>query len=219
LEKVNEIKTFGGTSATCGAAAAHPCLFAGRAGKIEARTIPLFARLRTIVNPPLTPAPLKNRLFCMVYEGMLLFGVLFIAGWLFSTLLQQRHALTLRHAQQVWQFIVLGAYFGWFWTHGGQTLAMKTWRVRVAGRDGRALSWPRALLRYLLAWGWFMPGLAGAWLLGAQGWMLMLIPLLNVVLWAAATRLDPDRQFLHDRIAGTRLVLAPAAKPRDAKRA
>ncbi len=170
------------------------------------------------MNPPLTPAPLKNRLFCMVYEGMLLFGVLFIAGWLFSTLLQQRHALALRHAQQVWQFIVLGAYFGWFWTHGGQTLAMKTWRVRVVGRDGRALGWPRALLRYLLAWGWFMPGLAGAWLLGAQGWMLMLIPLLNVVLWAAATRLDPGRQFLHDRVAGTRLVLAPAAKPRDAKR-
>ncbi len=153
----------------------------------------------------------------MVYEGMLLFGVLFIAGWLFSTLLQQRHALALRHAQQVWQFIVLGAYFGWFWTHGGQTLAMKTWRVRVVARNGGTLGWPRALLRYLLAWGWFMPGLAVAWLLGAQGGMLVLIPLLNVVLWAAATRFDPDRQFLHDRLAGTRVVLAPAAKPRDAK--
>lgn len=171
------------------------------------------------MNPPLTPAPLKNRLFCMVYEGMLLFAVLFFAAWLFSTLLQQRHALALRHEQQAWLFLVLGAYFGWFWTHGGQTLAMKTWRVRVVTRDGAALGWGRALLRYLLAWLWFVPGLAAAWLLGAQGWMLMLIPLLNVVLWAMATRLDPDRQFLHDRIAGTRLVLAPAAKPRDAKRA
>ncbi len=154
----------------------------------------------------------------MVYEGMLLFGVLFISGWLFSTLLQQRHALVLRDAQQVWQFLVLGGYFGWFWVHGGQTLAMKTWRVRVVMRDGSPLGWARALMRYVLAWLWFVPGLAVAWLLGAQGWTLMLIPLLNVVLWAAAVRLDADRQFLHDRLAGTRLVLAPAAKPRDGKR-
>lgn len=186
---------------------------------------PVFDRppSRKIVTESLHPvppaAPLKNRLFCMVYEGILLFGVLFISGWLFSTLLQQRHALTLRHAQQIWQFFVLGAYFCWFWTHGGQTLAMKTWRVRVIGQDGSPLGWPRAGARYLLAWLWFVPGLAGAWLLGAQGWMLMLMPLLNAALWIAATRLDPGRQFLHDRIAGTRLVLAPAAQPRDARRA
>ena len=53
------------------------------------------------VPATLPTAPLKNRLLCMVYEAMLLFGVVFIAGWLFSTLLQQRHALTMRHAQQV----------------------------------------------------------------------------------------------------------------------
>jgi uncharacterized RDD family membrane protein YckC len=157
-------------------------------------------------------APLKNRLFCMVYEAMLLFGVVFIAGWLFSTLLQQRHALALRHGQQVWQFIVLGVYFGWFWTHGGHTLAMKTWRVRVVTRAGQALSWPRALLRYLLAWLWFLPGLVLAWWLEARGSMLLLLPMLNAVLWALTSRLDPDRQFLHDRIAGTRLVLGAAAK-------
>ena len=112
----------------------------------------------------------------------------------------------LRDAQQVWQFLVLGGYFGWFWVHGGQTLAMKTWRVRVVTRDGSPLGWMRALARYVLAWLWFLPGLAVAWLIGAQSWMLMLIPLLNVVLWAAAVRLDADRQFLHDRIAGSRLV-------------
>ena len=165
----------------------------------------------------LPAAPLKNRLLCMVYEAMLLFGVVFIAGWLFSTLLQQRHALAMRHAQQLWQFFVLGLYFGWFWTHGGQTLAMKTWRVRVVTRDGRQLSWPRAWFRYALAWLWFLPGLALAWALDAHGAMLLLLPLLNAVLWALTSRMDQDRQFLHDRIAGTRLVLAAAAKdPRDA---
>ena len=172
-----------------------------------------------MTDPQTLPtAPLKNRLLCMMYEAMLLFGVVFIAGWLFSTLLQQRHALALRHGQQVWQFIVLGAYFVWFWTRGGQTLAMKTWRVRVVTRDGLALRWPRALLRYLLAWLWFLPGLALAWWMEVQGSMLLLLPMLNAVLWALTNRLDPDRQFLHDRIAGTRLVLGAAAKdPREGK--
>lgn len=189
------------------------CQFIITSTQVPARTMLNAHRLVPIVTQvPLPAAPLKNRLFCMIYEGMLLFGVLFISGWLFSTLLQQRHALVLRHAQQAWQFLVLAAYFGWFWTHGGQTLAMKTWRVRVVTRDGQALRWPHALLRYLLAWLWFIPGLAVASLVNAQGWMLMLLPALNVVLWAAATKLDADGQFIHDRIARTRIVLAPAAK-------
>ena len=42
--------------------------------------------------------------------------------------------------------------------------------------------------------------------------MLVLLPALNFVLWAAATRLDGDRQFLHDRLAGTRLIWVPPLK-------
>ncbi len=165
------------------------------------------------------PAPLKNRLLCMVYEAMLLFGVLFIATWLFSTLLQQRHALYLRDALQDWLFVVLGVYFCWFWTHSGQTLAMKTWRIRVIGRDGQPVGWRRALVRYLLAWGWFLPGLGLARLIGAQGWMLLLLPALNFAVWVAAALLDRDRQFLHDRLAGTRVVLKPGLDKKDAKAA
>jgi uncharacterized RDD family membrane protein YckC len=145
----------------------------------------------------------------MVYEAMLLFGVLFISGWLFSTLTQQRHALYLRGAMEVWLFLVLAIYFTWFWTHGGQTLAMKTWRVRVERADGGPLRFGQALVRYLLAWLWFIPGLLLAWLVGAQGWMLVLIPAANVLVWAMAAYLDPNRQFLHDRLARTRLVRLP----------
>lgn len=158
---------------------------------------------------PLAPAPLKNRLLCMVYEAMLLFGVLFIATWLFSTLLQQRHALYLRDALQDWLFVVLGLYFCWFWTHGGQTLAMKTWSLRLLDRDGTPLRWRRALLRYALCWLWFLPGLAVAKLIGAQGWLLLLLPAANFALWALTSFLDADRQFLHDRFAGTRIALVP----------
>lgn len=145
----------------------------------------------------------------MVYEAMLLFGVLFVAGWLFSTLLQQRNALYLRGALQIWLLLVLALYFAWFWTHGGQTLAMKTWRVRVERADGGKLGYAQALLRHVLAWLWFLPGLLVAWMSGAHGWALALFPAMNVVIWAALIRLDPQRQFLHDRLARTRLVRTP----------
>ncbi|WP_420799478.1 RDD family protein [Noviherbaspirillum sedimenti] len=162
--------------------------------------------------------PLRRRLASMLYEGMLLFGVLFIAGWLFSTLLQQRHALYLRHAQQIWLLLVMGIYFVWFWIHGGQTLAMKTWHIRLVSADGKPLRVWRAIMRYLLAWLWFLPGLALASVLGAHAWMLVLIPALNMLLWALATYLDPQRQFLHDRLAGTRLIMQQPVKPGAAAR-
>lgn len=142
----------------------------------------------------------------MLYEAMLMFGVLFISGWLFSTLLQQRHALYLRNVLQDWLFLVIGIYFVWFWTHGGQTLAMKTWRIRLVARDGSPVRLKRAIARYLLAWLWVLPGLAMALLVQAKAWTLILIPGINIVLWALTAFLDSERQFLHDRIAGTRIV-------------
>ncbi|HEY4071716.1 MAG TPA: RDD family protein [Herbaspirillum sp.] len=151
-------------------------------------------------------APLKRRLFSMLYEAMLLFGVLFISAWLFSTLLQQRSAIYLRHGLELWLFVVLTCYFVWFWTHGGQTLAMKTWRIRLVTRDGGPIGMWRAVARFLLAWLWFIPGLALAWLVHAQAWLLVVIPALNFVLWMSAIYLDPQRQFLHDRLAGTRII-------------
>lgn len=142
----------------------------------------------------------------MLYESLLLFGVLFIAAWIFSTLLQQRHALYLRHGLQYWLFVVIGIYFVWFWSHGGQTLAMKTWRIQLVSKDGSRVSITRAAARYLLSWMWFVPGLLLAKLLDAQGWLLVAIPTANVILWAALARLDPARQFMHDRLAGTQLI-------------
>ncbi|MGB7481372.1 MAG: RDD family protein [Burkholderiaceae bacterium] len=170
-------------------------------------------------NPAIPSSPsLTRRLCSMLYESMLLFGVVFTAGWLFSTLLEQRHALYLRGALQDWLFLVVGAYFVWFWSHGGQTLAMKTWRLRLVTADGRPVGIVRAIGRYLLAWGWLLPGLAAAWLLGARGWLLVLIPAVNLLLWALTIYLDPERRFLHDRLAGTRLVDGPGPELRRKRR-
>lgn len=68
---------------------------------------------------------------CWLYEGMLLFGVVFIADYLFSTLTQTRSGLDNRAWQQALVFTVLGWYFAWQWRRTGQTLPMKTWHIRV----------------------------------------------------------------------------------------
>jgi len=138
-----------------------------------------------------------------------MFGVLFISGWLFAAFPEKRHALYLRAILQDWLFLVMGMYFIWFWTHGGQTLAMKTWRIRLETTDGNKVSTRRALGRYFLAWLWVVPGLAAAWAMGAKNWLLVLIPTANILLWALSIYLDPQRQFLHDRLAGTRIVGVP----------
>lgn len=146
----------------------------------------------------------------MVYEAMLLFGVLFMATLLFSILLEQRHALYLRHVLQCLLFLLTGCYFVWFWIHKGQTLPMKTWRICLVNHNGEAVRTKKAIARYLLAWLWFVPGLAVAWMLGAKTWILITLPIVNILVWALTIYLDPQRQFLHDRIAGTRLITVEA---------
>jgi uncharacterized RDD family membrane protein YckC len=143
----------------------------------------------------------------MVYETMLVFGVVFIAGWLFDTLTQSRHALTLRHARQFWLFLVLGAYFVYFWRHGGQTLAMKTWRIRLVAPGCAQIPVSKAIVRYLLAWMWFLPALALDHAFDLKTWANIGTIATWTVLWAATIHLNEDRQFLHDRLAGTKLVI------------
>ncbi|WP_254607005.1 RDD family protein [Rhodoferax sp. BAB1] len=147
---------------------------------------------------------------CWLYEGMLLFGVVFIAAYLFSALSQTRHALDNRPMQQAFLFVVLGIYFTWFWAKG-QTLAMKTWHIRVVDRKGQPLTQGRALLRYGLSWLWFLPPLAALAPFRLSGAESAVIVLGWVLVWALLSRFHPGQQFWHDVLAGTRLV---DARPR-----
>lgn len=159
-------------------------------------------------NSSATPT-IKRRLIVMLYEGVLLFGVIAIAALLFGTAFQQRSAIYLRHELQYWLFFVIGVYFVWFWTHSGQTLPMKTWRMRLVTVDGYAVPLKRAIARYVLAWLWFLPGFAIAWMLDTKAWMSVAIVMANVAAWALSARLHPSRQFLHDRMVGTRVIQLP----------
>ena len=134
-----------------------------------------------------------------------MFGVVFIAGYLFGTLSQTRNAMDNRHALQAFVFVVFGIYFVWFWAKG-QTLAMKTWDIRVVDVQGQQITQKRALLRYVLSWLWFLPPLIVGWVLGLSATQSAILTLVWVVVWATLARFHPQKQFWHDAWAGTQLV-------------
>ncbi|MDY0308937.1 MAG: RDD family protein [Castellaniella sp.] len=171
------------------------------------------------VPAPATPTapPRLRRFACMMYEGVLLFGVVFLAGYLFDTLTQSRSGLMLRHGRQAFLFLAIGLYFLASWHRGGQTLPMKTWNIRVTDRNSQPLKGMRMLLRYVLLWPLpLLTALAIAGLSRATGWasfdLLIVCAPFSVFLW---TWIDPQGQFLHDRLLGTELHdlrhTAPAA--------
>lgn len=135
---------------------------------------------------PTTPSIIA-RLASMLYETVLVAGVLIVFFLLPHILLGQFSGLQAAPRVLVGHLmLVLLLYFGWFWLHGGQTLAMKTWKFRLVpanGEFGQGLAFWQVLLRFLLAWPSVGLGIG--------------------ILWAL---FDRDRQFLHDRLAGTRLI-------------
>ena len=125
----------------------------------------------------MTPS-LARRLASLLYELLLVFGVAFFAAWIFFFASGGRDATrgVMRAELRVFILLVLAAYFLWCWLRGGQTLAMRAWKIRLVD-----VTPSKAVARFLIA--------------------AALLPL--SVLWAL---LDRDRQFLHDRLAGTRLI-------------
>lgn len=143
----------------------------------------------------------------MLYESVLLFGVVMTAGYLYSSLTQQRHALQGSSGLQLFLFLVLGVYFAGFWSRGGQTLAMKTWHIRVQGPDGRPPRPMRAMARYMASWLWFLPALAWGHFSGLRGLAGFAgVVAAGMLAFSMLARLRADRQFLHDVLCGTRLV-------------
>lgn len=139
---------------------------------------------------PTAPPGVSRRLASMAYDTLLMAAALLILLVLPHVLIGAfTHRLATPALLQAHFFVALLLYFGWFWTHGGQTLAMKTWRLKLTDAGGGPIRPGQAMLRYVAAY----PSL----LLGGVG-----------IFWAL---FDRDGQFLHDRIAGTRISLLPPA--------
>ena len=126
------------------------------------------------------PVGLTRRLAALFYDALLLLAVLFAATAVALALgggTLEGHTLAFR----IYLLAVIFVFFAWFWTHGGQTLGMRAWNIRVERMDGSRLRWGDALLRLAAAFATLGVGL----------------------LWTA---MDPDRRALYDRISGTRVV-------------
>jgi uncharacterized RDD family membrane protein YckC len=159
----------------------------------------------------MTPAPsIKRRLVAMVYETFLLIAVemLAVAAWLVVT--GNRSGPLFHYGLQVFLFFVTGAYFVYCWTNSGHTLAMKTWRMHLLTDSGGHIPLRTAVLRYLLAWGWFLPALAVCAAFGIKDKADISIAVaVGIAAWSMTALLDRERRFLHDRLAGTKLVSLP----------
>ena len=163
----------------------------------------------TILFCPHTPS-LRRRMACWLYESLLLFGVVFVGGLVLGSVgVLFGNPLSPSMLQGL-LLLVLGAYFAWFWSKG-QTLAMKTWHIQVVDKYGRALTPIRAFARYALCWVWLLPPLAFTAPFQLPMTEVAVLTLGWIVVWALLSRFHPERQFLHDVLAGTRLIHAPAS--------
>lgn len=134
--------------------------------------------------PRATPAGLGRRALALIYESLLLVALLILSSLPFVMVAHEARSAATRPLFQLSLLTVAAAYFIWQWRRGGQTLAMKTWRLRLVTRDSAPLSLHHAVCRFLYA-------VPGALLLGAG------------FFWALA---DKENLFLHDRLAGTKII-------------
>lgn len=125
-----------------------------------------------------------RRTLCLIYDFLLFLAIWFVASFIFIMIVQDTNFDYFKPIYQFYSLSVIGIYFIWFWTHGGQTLAMQTWRMRVVAKNGTALSMKQAITRYIFA------------VIGITSFGIGII-------WAL---FDRDQQFLHDRLAGTRII-------------
>jgi len=138
-----------------------------------------------VSGSPAREAALARRAASALYDLLVVVALAVIATFPFLALFGDATHDWRRHLLQGWVVAVVGAYYVGFWTHGGQTLPMKTWRIRlVRAEDGGPVGPARAVHRYALA----LLGLAAAGL--GYAWAFF----------------DRERRFLHDRLAGTALV-------------
>jgi len=156
-----------------------------------------------------TTPSLKRRMASFVYEGLLLFGIGLIPGALgalFVALTGHQHPLQSDTALRLITLLIYAVYFSWFWSARGQTLPMQTWHIRVVTSEGRPLSQPRALARFVASCAWFAPAAALAAVNHWERWQGLAAVGIGVVAYALLALLHPQRQFWHDALCGTRLV-------------
>ena len=147
----------------------------------------------------------------MMYEGVLLFGVVFTADFLFDTFTQSKHALMLRPERQAWLFVAIGVYFILCWYRGGQTLPMRAWHIKLVNAAGYKPTLKQLFWRYVLLWPIPLMGMGLIYVLvWFTGWpAIYTFAIATPFLVFVPSWFVSDGQFLHDRLIGTRIVDIP----------
>lgn len=135
----------------------------------------------------------------MVYDGFLIIALWFLVGFAFVMLYLQTGLPTedingvIRPRQDILKgalfpllLLATWGFYAWFWLHGGQTLGMRAWRLKVRDFRGRPLTLTQTVGRFL--------GAFASWLFAGGGWLLVLFP---------------PHQTLHDRLSATETVVLP----------
>jgi uncharacterized RDD family membrane protein YckC len=170
-------------------------------------------------STPLVATPtLKRRLISMVYEAFLFAAVEMFAFFVFLFATQKLDPAIVAHSRTVVFILVAAAYFIHAWTGSGHTLAMKTWRIKLVKVGFATVPMHSAVLRFIYAWGWVLPAFTICYAFKITGKTEIGIAFaINILAWGMTVFLVKDRQFLHDRLAGTRLISLPpmvkAVKP------
>lgn len=137
-----------------------------------------------------TPCGLIRRMAAIFYDCLLLLAVLFAAT---AVLLPFTNGKAINSENyiyfiylSVWSFL----FFGWQWTHGGQTLGMRAWKIKILDVNNKPVTWLLSGKRFLLAMmSWAIFGLGFIWGL-----------------------FDPEKLTFHDRYSGTRLLKVKATE-------
>ncbi len=163
------------------------------------------------MNTTASPA-LSRRLAAVFYDSLLLTGLLLaatalalgmVATILGSEAVMQHNPLTGSPFFSTYLLLVCFFFYGGFWVHGGQTLGMRAWRLRLQRRDGRGVGWWQALLRFLSGGLWLTPVIYLHRVFGVSTGLSASVGL-GCLLVLLALRLP-------DRISETELVLLPKA--------
>lgn len=162
---------------------------------------------------PQQAKPFK-RLLAAIYDGFLVLAVLFIATAITLPFKVDQEATSSNIFMSLYLFSVIFLFFGWFWTHGGQTLGMRAWKLQLVQFDKTNVTWKQSFIRLLTglpAWGLFLFGLL-LWIVPDKiqltelsktipEWLFVLTGLIWV--W-----LDTLSNSWRDKLSGTQVIIA-----------
>lgn len=136
------------------------------------------------------PAALWRRLAALFYDGLLILGLWFLTTGLSLAINRGEAVESGNYALTGALITVTFLFYGWFWTHGGQTLGMRAWKIKVRREDGDTMTWSNAAMRFIAAsCSWGSLGLGYLWVL-----------------------IDPAQRTWHDMLSKTCVTFDPAAK-------